>query len=292
MDLKVYTKEEVLQPEGAEYVYVPDVIDIFPELVEKAVPVTCVLSGITGVASLDNGSLYIVNFDNSHNSTAKTILVKNGTASVEDAVYTYATDSISIEGVGTVTNVTDNINSILQFTSVQNNTTLSLFPDVNCYVVDFDSAVSNTYYVFSVQQNNTLELEQLNYNSETDVLALANSNVVNNFSSYLIETDVICECEITTAEYLDNAVTIEKESELIEQECALATIWQKGNDPIDTEDGISWSECILGEINVIQIMQQLIEAVQNITLTVKVSFDAITDSEGQTFLSYTLKAVG
>ena len=34
MDVKVYKKEEVLQPSGSEYVYVPDVIDIIPDIVE------------------------------------------------------------------------------------------------------------------------------------------------------------------------------------------------------------------------------------------------------------------
>ena len=34
MDVKVYKKEEVLQPSGTEEVYVPDVIDIIPTIVE------------------------------------------------------------------------------------------------------------------------------------------------------------------------------------------------------------------------------------------------------------------
>lgn len=32
MDLRVYKKEEVLQPHGAEYYYVPNVIDIYPHI--------------------------------------------------------------------------------------------------------------------------------------------------------------------------------------------------------------------------------------------------------------------
>ena len=32
MDVKVYEKEEVRQPKGTEYVYVPNVIDIIPEI--------------------------------------------------------------------------------------------------------------------------------------------------------------------------------------------------------------------------------------------------------------------
>ena len=32
MDVKVYKKEEVKQPSGSGYVYVPDVIDIIPDI--------------------------------------------------------------------------------------------------------------------------------------------------------------------------------------------------------------------------------------------------------------------
>ena len=40
MDVKVYQKEEVLQPSGAEEVYVPNVIDIIPQIVDGQI-VSC-----------------------------------------------------------------------------------------------------------------------------------------------------------------------------------------------------------------------------------------------------------
>ncbi len=38
MDVKVYKKEEVLQPSGRENVYVPDIIDLIPVTTEVQLP--------------------------------------------------------------------------------------------------------------------------------------------------------------------------------------------------------------------------------------------------------------
>lgn len=96
--------------------------------------------------------------------------------------------------------------------------------------------------------------------------------------------------EIDGVEYITNALTVEGEEE-VEQQCALATIWQRGLDPVDLSDGIEWSESLLGEVSVIQIMQELIEAVQRITLTVTVNFETVLDDNGNPYFSYILKAV-
>ena len=81
------------------------------------------------------------------------------------------------------------------------------------------------------------------------------------------------------------------EDALIEQACALATIWQKGLDPLDLEEGIRWSEAILEEINVVQLMEDITNAVAEITPTVEVVFNTVTDDNGNSYLQYTLKAV-
>ena len=92
-------------------------------------------------------------------------------------------------------------------------------------------------------------------------------------------------------EIISGAEALTDEDALVEQACAMATIWQKGLDPLDLEEGIRWSEALLEEINVVQLMEDLTNAVAQITPTVNVIFDtAVTDS-GQTVLKYTLKAV-
>lgn len=79
--------------------------------------------------------------------------------------------------------------------------------------------------------------------------------------------------------------------EALEQQCALATIFQKGLDPLDIEDGIRWSEAILEELSGLQLIQDIIDAVAKVTTSIVVTFDTITDDEGQEYLSYKLTEV-
>lgn len=177
MDVKVYKKEEVKQPSGSEYIYVPDVIDIIPEIIEAE-------------------------------STSD---IRNGTWSLE------------------------NLKKIADVTIVGNKLIIN-----------------------------------------SDSVSYENGNLI----AHLTEEQII------------NALTLDDGSEeLLEQECALATIWQRGLDPLDLEDGIRWSETLLGEINSLQLIQDITEAVANVTNTVSVVFDVVEDSKGNNLLTYTLKEV-
>lgn len=90
---------------------------------------------------------------------------------------------------------------------------------------------------------------------------------------------------------LSGAEVLTEDKDCIEQECALATIWQRGNDLVDPDVGVRWSEVLLSEITLIQLMEDLRLAVQNITLDVEVVFSAVKDSDGTERLQYELKAV-
>lgn len=105
--------------------------------------------------------------------------------------------------------------------------------------------------------------------------------------------DLIPEIKIDESgeEILTNAVTLDKDSEVLEQMCGLATIWQRGLDPLDLEDGVRWSEALLEEINAIQLMEDIRNAVAEITPNVVVEFDTVTADNGQSYLKYTLKVV-
>lgn len=92
-------------------------------------------------------------------------------------------------------------------------------------------------------------------------------------------------------EVLEGCTLLEKSNDVIEQECSLATIWQRGNDPVSPEVGVRWSEVLLGEVNIIQLMEDLRSAVADITLDVAVVFDTVKDSNGNSVLQYTLQAV-
>ena len=92
-------------------------------------------------------------------------------------------------------------------------------------------------------------------------------------------------------EIITNASILDKNNDIIEQMCGLSTIWQRGLDPLDLEDGVRWSESLLEEINVVQLMEDLTNAVAQVTPTVNVVFDTVVGENGQTYLKYTLKAV-
>lgn len=92
-------------------------------------------------------------------------------------------------------------------------------------------------------------------------------------------------------EILTSAGIFTEEKDTIEQECALATIWQRGNDPVDIDVGVRWAEVLIDEVNVVQLMEDLREAVADVTLNVAVIFDTVKDNDGNSVLQYTLQAV-
>lgn len=94
----------------------------------------------------------------------------------------------------------------------------------------------------------------------------------------------------TTDENITSCAVLD-DREALEQQCALATIFQKGLDPLDIEDGIRWSEAILEELSGLQLIQDIIDAVAKVTTSIVVTFDTITDDEGQEYLSYKLTEV-
>ena len=96
---------------------------------------------------------------------------------------------------------------------------------------------------------------------------------------------------LSTEQILTCEVLEDDSRDLLEQECALATIFQRGLDPLDLNDGIRWSEAILEELSCLQLIQDIIEAVGKVTSSVKVVFDTVEGENGQQYLSYRLMEV-
>lgn len=177
MDVKVYKKEEVLQPSGTEEVYVPDVIDIIPTIVEV------------------------------------------------ESTRDFRNHTWSLEQLAKVADV-----------SIENNKLI-----INSDNVRYENG--NLYVTLNV--------------------------------------DTLVTCDI-----------LEDDSkELLEQECSLATIWQRGLDPLDLESGVRWSEAILEELSALQLIQDIIDAVASVTSSIKVVFDTVEADNGQSYLSYRLMEV-
>ena len=177
MDVKVYKKEEVLQPQGYEYVYVPDVIDIIPVIAEQE-------------ATMDI-------------------------------------------------------------------------------------------------HNNIWNLEQLKRIADVEIVN--NKLIINSDNVYYENGNLYATLTVDTLMTCD--ILDDDSKELLEQECSLATIWQKGLDPLDLEDGIRWSEAILEELSCLQLIQDIIEAVASVSTSVKVVFDTVEDENEQQYLSYKLMEV-
>lgn len=103
--------------------------------------------------------------------------------------------------------------------------------------------------------------------------------------------DFIPEIETVGDTEVIKGFAVVENRDLLEQQCALATIWQRGLDPLDLEDGIRWSEAILEELSCLQLIQDIIEAVASVTTSVRVEFDTVETEEGQQYLSYKLTEV-
>lgn len=157
-----------------------------------------------------------------------------------------------------------------------------LTPDV----IDIIPVTVEVEYTRAVQ-NNVWSLETLK--KVADVRIENNRLIINsdkvryeNGNLYVtLMTDQIISCEILE----------DGSHDLLEQECVLATIFQRGLDPLDLEDGIQWSETLLGEVNVLQLMEQITEAVSAVSLHVKVDFSTIQTESGQQVLTFSLKEV-
>lgn len=175
MDLKVYRKEEVIQPDGILNVVKPDIIDIYPELLE------------TGKVNLVKGEI--------------------------------------------------------------------------------------------------LSLDMLKYYADIEIKD--NKLILN--SDDIIYNDNVLYLRIKSIS-LSNASILEDDSEeLLLQECALATIWQRGLDPVEPEDGIRWTQALLGEVNPLQLIEDVNNAVENVTNSVAVEVGTVTSINGQEYLSFKLR---
>ena len=129
-------------------------------------------------------------------------------------------------------------------------------------------------------RNHVWTLEQLKRVAEVSVVdnkLVINSDNVHYENGNLYVT--------LTEEQIIGCDEVDEKTEL-EQQCALATIFQKGLDPLDINDGIRWSEAVLEEISALQLIQDIIEAVANVSSSVQVLFDTVEDDNGNSFLSY------
>ena len=216
MDVKVYKKETVSQPSGYESVFVPDVIDIIPELVNDE------------QTDIENNKWYVDKLKNL------------GTVDINDNKLLLDSEDIT-------------------------------FAD-NKIIVSTESYVKeHKWNIDKLKELGTVKVEGHKLIIDSEYIHYSNGKLY-----VYVQT-----------KQLTNCATVTGKDEL-EQACTLATIFQKGLDPLDLNDGIRWSEAIREEISGLQLIQDIIEAVGKVSTSVNVVFDTVEDGNGNQYLSYKL----
>ena len=134
-------------------------------------------------------------------------------------------------------------------------------------------------------QNEIWSLDKLQYLADVKI---KDGKLIINSDNIIYENGIIY-IKITENKLYNAQILEDNSEELLLQECALATIWQRGLDPVDPEDGIRWSQALLGEVNPLQLIEDINNAVENVTNSVIVEVGTVTSINGQEYLSFKLK---
>ena len=134
-------------------------------------------------------------------------------------------------------------------------------------------------------QNEIWSLDKLQYLADVKI---KDGKLIINSDNIIYENGIIY-IKITENKLYNAQILEDNSEELLLQECALATIWQRGLDPVEPEDGIRWSQALLGEVNPLQLIEDINNAVESVTNSVIVEVGTVTSINGQEYLSFKLK---
>ena len=134
-------------------------------------------------------------------------------------------------------------------------------------------------------QNEIWSLDKLQYLADVKI---KDGKLIINSDNIIYENGIIY-IKITENKLYNAQILEDNSEELLLQECALATIWQRGLDPVEPEDGIRWSQALLGEVNPLQLIEDINNAVENVTNSVAVEVGTVTSINGQEYLSFKLR---
>ena len=134
-------------------------------------------------------------------------------------------------------------------------------------------------------QNEIWSLDKLQYLADVKI---KDGKLIINSDNIIYENGIIY-IKITENKLYNAQILEDNSEELLLQECALATIWQRGLDPVEPEDGIRWTQALLGEVNPLQLIEDVNNAVENVTNSVAVEVGTVTSINGQEYLSFKLR---
>ena len=106
----------------------------------------------------------------------------------------------------------------------------------------------------------------------------------------ILVTDVFDLYPILEGNVILDAEIIEDDEELI-QNAMIATIRQRGVDPIEPYRGVRWAQVLLGELMSDALLVDIQAEAKMVSVYVSVIFDTYISPNGESFLSYSIKVV-
>ena len=106
----------------------------------------------------------------------------------------------------------------------------------------------------------------------------------------ILVTDVFDLYPMLEGNVILDAEIIEDDEELI-QNAMIATIRQRGVDPIEPYRGVRWAQVVLGELMSDALLVDIQAEAKMVSVYVSVIFDTYISPNGESFLSYSIKVV-
>lgn len=106
----------------------------------------------------------------------------------------------------------------------------------------------------------------------------------------ILVTDVFDLYPVLEGNVILDAEIIEDDEELM-QNAMIATIRQRGVDPIEPYRGVRWAQVVLGELMSDALLVDIQAEAKMVSVYVSVIFDTYISPNGESFLSYSIKVV-
>lgn len=108
----------------------------------------------------------------------------------------------------------------------------------------------------------------------------------NNKSEWVYMPNIIDLQPIMKGDEIVGCNILEATQDCLEQEATFASIFQQGLDPIEPSLGVRWSEALLEEISVLQLVDDIVQSVNAVSSNIGVSFETVKGADGNEYLSY------
>lgn len=91
--------------------------------------------------------------------------------------------------------------------------------------------------------------------------------------------------------YIEDIETLTEETSCLKQEALFGSLQQLGSDPLLPSQGVRWVQAMLGEIQSDVLLNDIKNAVQEVSTSCAVVFTAAQGTDGASYLVYDIKVV-